>query len=143
MPILRRQFRPACRFAPYYDPQRALRLGRKALGLTEAWGERGEKLPLAEERDDLRRARFNLLLLMALATGQSSDTSDSVRNALDLIDQAERIETPTVGSSALRNSFLARLGKSAAARGQERRTATKERLPPMAADDRWCVIRCC
>src|SRR5262245_1082208 len=127
---------PLVERAPYYDPQRALRTGRKALVIADQWGERGERLPLTEERDDLRRTRFNLILLMALTTGQSSDTSDSNRDAVELIERAERIEGPTVGSTALRKRLVVRLGKSGAPH-EEQRTTTNLGLASITTDDHF------
>jgi serine/threonine protein kinase/tetratricopeptide (TPR) repeat protein len=50
---------------PYYNPTRGRRAAEEALAIADAWGPRLEQLPLAEQREPLRRQLGELSLLLA------------------------------------------------------------------------------
>ena len=100
---------------PYYDPRRAKTVGEAALAIAAPWGNQIGKLPLPDERAEVLRAKYALLLLLAQIDLQGTPPGPTSGNALALLDRAQTLQPPTRGYHQLRSRSLARAGESAAA----------------------------
>lgn len=82
---------------PYYDERRAVTLGSEALAIADCWGMECLQLPLPDSREDVRRVRYNLLLLMAQASLLNGAHPASSDQALAYLEQARSIREPCRG----------------------------------------------
>ena len=58
---------------PYYNPARAMRVGRSALAMAAPWGDDFGRLPLNEARAEALQSHYGLLLTMARSAIQGGD----------------------------------------------------------------------
>jgi tetratricopeptide (TPR) repeat protein len=79
---------------PYYNPARGRRAAEEALAISDGWGPRLEQLPLAEQRDPLRRQLGELSLLLArVRLSTSQQTPGDVASLLDRADVLLGVQT--------------------------------------------------
>jgi tetratricopeptide (TPR) repeat protein len=132
---------PPGEVAPYYDVGRGEQSARDALSAAEKWGPTLEALPLADQRDPLRRELSELCLCLAhfqLARPETAShtlpTSPASRTqALALLDRADRFAPPTRTSHHLR-AIAARLDHREADALAEQKLANTAGTPPSAYD---------
>jgi serine/threonine protein kinase/Flp pilus assembly protein TadD len=118
---------------PYYDPRRATAAGNAALAIAENWGPQAERLPLPQERRTLKQTHAALLFLMAKTELEQDRDTSSARQALAMLDTAQKIMPPSRSFLLLRSQCRARLeDKQAAQRDQEQ--ALKPQTPITAQD---------
>ena len=106
---------------PYYDPQRANQVGEAALAICLPWGENAHKLPLVENRDNLLKSRYSLLLLLAQVKLHAARSEASIREALALLDRAANVQAPLRGNFELRSQCHLLLGDVRAAEADKYR----------------------
>jgi tetratricopeptide (TPR) repeat protein len=118
---------------------------REALALAGAAGDgAGDPGPFFtdREKEDLRRGSYELLLVLAEAVAQPRprQTADErrrqAREALALLDQADRLGFPTQAYHLRRARYLAQAGDEAAARAEQARAAAR---PAASAFDHYLV----
>src|SRR5262245_15332480 len=83
--------------APYYDPKRAVEIGKAALAIASKWGKTGGQLPLVEERAGLLAAEYEVMLRMAQVTRWPVPSADRAKQAMELLDRASGIQPATRG----------------------------------------------
>ncbi len=124
---------PVAEHAPFFDPRKGEALGQEALGIAAAWGEGLDQLPLAHEREPLKKDIYDLRLLMAHALAGVGGREEQARAALAHLDQAGRSAAPTRAYHQLRADLFRLLGQADAA-AAERKRADDPATPVTALD---------
>ena len=102
---------------PYYDPRRAVVLGEAALAIAAPWGQQALDLPLPEERPDVLKVQYDLLLQMArVDLEEHQQQGADLHKALALLAQARAIQQPSRGYFQLRSRCLTVLNDLPAAK---------------------------
>ena len=119
---------------PYYDPRRAVVLGAAALAIAAPWGQQALDLPLPDERPEMLKVQYDLLLQMARVDLQEHQQPGAdLHKALALLDQARAIQQPSRGYFQLRSRCLTLLNDLPAAK-QEADRAVLPDTPVTAVD---------
>jgi tetratricopeptide (TPR) repeat protein len=106
---------------PYYDPRRGEDVAKAALAIAAQWGDRAVALPLTEEREAVVNAEYSLLLLLAQSRLTAAHLDSDLRAAMNYLDQARTVQTPTRGFYELSSRISERLGDRDAAERDQRR----------------------
>jgi tetratricopeptide (TPR) repeat protein len=109
-------------------------LGEAALAIAAPWGQQAMDLPLPDERPEMLKVQYDLLLQMArldLLEHQQHDAD--LHKALTLLDQARAIQQPSRGYFQLRSRCLTVLNDRPAAK-QEADRAVLPDTPVTAVD---------
>ncbi len=110
---------PISEQVPYYHPDRAKMVGQKALKIAAPWGDKAERLALPEQRADLLRTHYAILLMMARTDLEGDARSANPRQALARLDRAKEILPLSRGYHRLRSRCLTLLGEQQSARREE------------------------
>ena len=93
---------PVTEQAPYFDPLEGAARTRAALAIAEKWGSAVERLPLAEEIDAVRKELYDIILLLVQSRLEKENDLDGAREALGLLEKAERFSAPSPSRSYYR-----------------------------------------
>jgi tetratricopeptide (TPR) repeat protein len=105
--------------APYYDLAKAVTVGKSAVAIAAKWGADGWQLPLVEQREEMLRAQYDVLLRMAQLTLWRGHTKDEAREASSFLDRAKGMEEASRGYYQLRAECLQLLGEDGKAAEEE------------------------
>lgn len=81
--------------APYYDPALAEAVAAEALTISQRWGDDLSKLPLAEQRDQIKKELYELLLLRVQTRLALSHDSEHARQLMDELKRARWLARPS------------------------------------------------
>jgi tetratricopeptide (TPR) repeat protein len=124
---------PVSERAPYFAPEKGEATGRAALAVAEKWGPDLSDLPLEEERNDLRKEVYDLLLLMAQVKSPQAKAPPAAREMLALLDRAAPLREPSQSYYRLEAQADRVLGDEGKA-DDGRRRAEDPKTPATALD---------
>lgn len=124
---------PATERAPYYDLRKGDASGRAAIELAESWGRDLSEFPLQDQRPELRRELYELLLLIVQERLERHPAADSAGDLIASLDRAAGLREPTGSYYRLRADCYALGGENSRA-DQARRRMNDPRIPTTAMD---------